>query len=548
MLVVGLMLAGTTAAFASNELSNAYADPGPFGPETDCAVRSLLLEHAQHVQPELSEANLQHVFDSLELAARCNASRPEPPASPSPPPPPATPTAALFVDFAKGDDSAAGAVGSPLKTVAKALASAAADRTVDAIVLRAGVHFLESTLQLMPAHSNLLITSFCSGSAQCEQVWLSGGILLPAATWRPHNVTGGANIWQRGVPDVAVAAGAIPASALHWLDDLEGETALTRARWPNRRPQDGTIDKPSLLDITATSAVWQQPPKVRPALHKVVASPAIPLTVTGEFNKWMVGIGGECDRFSPPAAAICNPNATGGGYDWDGPGPFFPTGLQLGNASALFPNSAQWDPEDLSQALFTSWTNGWFTSHFDLVRSSAHRSSFDGQLTFGPNGGTQGGRGWHFPGGSADNLISEPNGGSVQICTGSIRSADCGPVKIEGLFAELDSPSEFYFNRSSAQLFLYYNSSSSSNSSTTERERASVKNMSKSDTASIEQCTASSCTACACGSCNSCACGDFCYAYCKAPHNCACPACNGPNPSPPTPSPAIKPQPPPNTR
>eukprot|EP01044_Picomonas_judraskeda_P007297 COSAG03_NODE_777_length_5900_cov_22.520428_7_plen_124_part_00 len=41
--------------------------------------------------------------------------------------------------------------------------------------------------------------------------------------------------------------------------------------------------------------------------------------------------------------------STGGGYDWDGPGPYFPTGLRLGNASALFPNSARWDPKDLSQ-------------------------------------------------------------------------------------------------------------------------------------------------------------------------------------------------------
>ena len=30
---------------------------------------------------------------------------------------------------------------------------------MDAIVLRAGVHFLESTLQLTPAHSDILITS-----------------------------------------------------------------------------------------------------------------------------------------------------------------------------------------------------------------------------------------------------------------------------------------------------------------------------------------------------------------------------------------------------
>ena len=81
--------------------------------------------------------------------------------------------------------------------MAKALAAAGASETVDAVVLRAGVHFLGSTLQLTPAHSDLLITAFCSGSAPCEEVWLSGGIPLPAAAWTPHNTSGGANIWQR---------------------------------------------------------------------------------------------------------------------------------------------------------------------------------------------------------------------------------------------------------------------------------------------------------------------------------------------------------------
>ena len=61
---------------------------------------ALLLEHAQYIQPALSAARLRHVFDSLELAPRCNASLPMPP-EPAPPPP-ATPSAALFVDFATG--------------------------------------------------------------------------------------------------------------------------------------------------------------------------------------------------------------------------------------------------------------------------------------------------------------------------------------------------------------------------------------------------------------------------------------------------------------
>ena len=548
LLLAALLALRTTAAASDRD--------GPFGVETDCAVRGLLLKHALHIQPALSGPNLHHVFDSLELAARCNASRPIPPAPP--PPPAATPSVALFVDFARGDDSAAGTVSSPLKTVAKALAAAGVRKPVGAIVLRAGVHFLESTLQLTPAHSDLLITAYCSGSAPCEEVWLSGGIPLPTATWKPHNISGGANIWQRQVPTAAAAAGAVAASALHWLDDLEGATALTRARWPNRRPQDGTIDKPSLLDISPSSAVWLQPPNVRPAQHKAVTQPSIPLTVTGEFNQWMVGVGGECDRFSPPAAAICNPNATGGGYNWDGPGPFFPTGLQLGNASGtLFPNSPQW--RDLSQALFTSWTNGWFTSHFDIATGGANAadgssspSSFDGDLlTFGPHGGTQGGRGWHFPGGSRGDKGGDEvdERGGFQICTGDVRASDCGPVKIEGVFAELDAADEFYFDRSSSTLFLFYNSSSTISGATGEHEQewSNINGNSSSSVSGDEQCTAASCKACACGSCNSCPCGQYCYAYC-AKNNCGCPACNGPNPSPPTPAPHNKPVPPPQTR
>lgn len=351
------------------------------------------------------------------------------------------------MNFGSGSDTASGTEEAPLKTVAKALEDVAAGKATN-IVLRAGVHILGATLELTPAHSGATLTAYCSGTAPCEQVWLSGGVPLDAGgSWTAHDTTGGRNIWARPVPAAAVAAGTGAQSSLHWLEDLDGATALTRARYPNRRPADGTVDKPSLLDITATTAVWEQPLSVRPSLHKQVDSPSIPLTVTGEFNKWMEGVGGECDRFDPPAAAICHPNATGGGYNWDGPGPFFPTGLRLGNATNLFPNSSEWADADMSQAVFTSWTNGWFTSHFDI------ESFRNGTLTFGRRGGIQGGRGWHFPAGS------NAKADVYKICTGNVRGTDCGPVRIEGLMAELDAPDEYHIARESATLYLFYNTS-----------------------------------------------------------------------------------------
>ena len=135
----------------------------------------------------------------------------------------------------------------------------------------------------------------------------------------------------------------------------------------------------------------------------------------------------------------------------------------------------------------------------------------------------------------------------MKICTGGVRGTDCGPVKIEGLFAELDAPDEFYFDKATSKLFLFYNNSHNGSSGgggsdgSVGGEGALFGSNGGEDGAA--QCTAASCTACACGACNSCACGDFCYAYCQKPgQNCACPACNGPNPSPPTP---VSPAPPP---
>eukprot|EP01047_Picozoa_sp_COSAG01_P033448 COSAG01_NODE_2463_length_7647_cov_6.492183_4_plen_322_part_00 len=152
-------------------------------------------------------------------------------------------------------------------------------------------------------------------------------------------------------------------------------------------------------------------------------------------------------------------------------------------------------------------------------------------------------------------------GGSdgYKICTGSVRASDCGPVKIEGVFEELDAPDEYYVDKASSTLFLFYNATRPSTHTaaaipdpdaggelivTGELRYAT----NSSDGAQGGQCTAAACLSCGCGPCNSCACGKFCYTYCQAPHNCHCAACNGPNSSPPTPAPHFKPVPPPASR
>jgi hypothetical protein len=76
--------------------------------------------------------------------------------------------------------------------------------------------------------------------------------------------------------------------------------------------------------------------------------------------------------------------------------------------------------------------------------------------------GNQGGRGWHFDSDTPGNKGKGGGGDATpyEICTGSVRGSDCGPIKIEGLLTELDAPSEYHFDPRNNTLYLYYNATS----------------------------------------------------------------------------------------
>jgi hypothetical protein len=38
-----------------------------------------------------------------------------------------------------------------------------------------------------------------------------------------------------------------------------------------------------------------------------------------------------------------------------------------------------------------------------------------------------------------------------------VRGSDCGPIKVEGLFAELDAPGEYFVSAATSKLYLFYN-------------------------------------------------------------------------------------------
>jgi hypothetical protein len=134
------------------------------------------------------------------------------------------------------------------------------------------------------------------------------------------------------------------------------------------------------------------------------------------FKRYEVGYGGQCSVYDPPVSYWCSENPAGGGaFRFTTPSGVMP------KKDAL-PNAPYRDP---SQALFFVWRPArWANWMFELDGYNASKGKFD----FG-RGGFQGARG-------------SPEGGDFFV---------------ENVMEELDHPGEFFFNETTAQLYLFHN-------------------------------------------------------------------------------------------
>ena len=434
-----VLLALTALATASgSSLSDAILAPmfRDVKNTTECHFRLLTYKASLAGHPE--RAPLQDVFDALNLNTMCDVPEPTTPSRETWPSYP-TPSAAYYVDYSAGSDVNDGSLTKPFKTVAKAVATTRTT-SVKNVLLRGGMHYLDDTIALTTKDSNLLLQNYNG-----EKAWLSGGTPLKTS-WKVHDTSNNKNVWVTDV-DSSVAE-------ILGLMTVEPHTRQMRARYPN--PRSGTQEiRPAGRLSNSAIKNWHAPAKL-PAAEQVfvnaTATSGFDSSILWQYNAYASGNCKSVHDPNCPCAAWsdvkdgvwssksywCSNVSAGGWSEMDRGngyynGPVLPTGVTY-DKTAL-PNFGTY--QNATGAIVVGWrAQGWFVNMYEVEKHDKDEGTFTWS-----KGGQQGGRGWQING-----------------TTGAI---DPTPTfYIENVFEELDAPTEWYFNKATSKLYLYYNATS----------------------------------------------------------------------------------------
>ena len=394
----------------------------------NCKMRRLAWEFGQHLRPDYKQ--FADLYYALGLNDDCKVEVPPPqfsaadwaPAVPSFAA--GTGTAVFFVDSTNGLDTNTGAsIESPKRTIHAAVL-AAAGKAAATINLRGGRHYVAETVQLTSAHSGLTIQNYNG-----ERAVVSGGVQL-TPHWSPHKLASGITVH---VADVS-SAGLREAPGLH----VDGVRTIC-ARYPDGNPElperglaGGNAD--GSVWIPGTASIWIQPdPSINQSDCLTVTnskkSQAAIGGVNGEYSTYTMGYGGWCKIYEPPNSYWCSSHRAGGGAH----APVKPRGVTPpttavsppgGNATA----GLHLPYRTLEGAIIQAWHDDRWANWMWEV---AGYDDATRQFTFG-RGGFQESRG-----------SGSGNGGGWLI---------------ENVFEELDSPGEYFFNRTEQRLYYYHNS------------------------------------------------------------------------------------------
>jgi hypothetical protein len=386
--------------------------PPPIPPalknETDCLLRSLFVEYAASVNPNIGAKEGRQMADALEgdplMGAGCTVAVKLPPPAPPTPPPPPPAGHEVFVDGVHGRDTAAGTEAAPLRTLAQAVAvlrgSAAAGAKI--ISLRAvggdSVLHLNETLRLTAADSHLTLRTAPADAAAGHRAYLSGATPLVGQQWTRVGSTH-QNLWSTQLKDVHEVASMRIGGGRYW-----------RARFPNGNPE---TSFPFKVGLSANHWLQSRPTHGKTRTISEPTSTNRNDTV-GRDKSYSVKTGGNsCARYTPPESHYCNgDNDAGGGC--------------VVNDTTL-PHAPY---KNATGAVITGMHGGMWCSFMYRVASATHAAGVT-TFTFDEIGGQQ---------------CNRPEGSHGQIL-------------VENVEEELDSPSEFWFDEDSRTLTLWHNAS-----------------------------------------------------------------------------------------
>ena len=368
-------------------------------------MRQLGIDFARKIQPSLSKEKLEEIAAALngaEEAQNCSVRVPETaqPAqaqgrAPKFSLPESDESSTFYVDTNKGNDSNSGTLGSPFRTIDKAVMAARDAGYYSTIILREGTFYLTATIELTAEDKGLTIQNY-----QNEVVWISGGKPL-APKWEKYDVDSSkkTNIYKAD----------LSAENIDSITGLRVDTKRAiRARYPNADPELG-------FGSTLKANKWHF--STLPSSPDQEIYPATPVRTSSDwFMRYQLGVGGPCKNFDPPAGYWCgNKTAGGGAVTYR-----VPSGM-VANKTVL-PNSPYKNPKG---AVVQTWRPAHWASWMFEVGSY---DSSSGTFTFS-KGGFQGARG--------------ANGGDE--------------IVVENVMEELDWPNEWFYDEDSKTLYYFHN-------------------------------------------------------------------------------------------
>lgn len=402
--------------------------------EFNCKMRKLAYDYGQALLPRY--AKFADLYHALGLNSGCTDMLPLPTFQPqdydlgtAPPTYASSNTGPVFyVDAVSGADTNNGGLGTPFKTLEKAVLEAAGQPGAATINLRAGRHYLASTVQLTEVNNGLTIQNY-----KGEHAVVSGAKRLTGA-WQPHTLDGKQQANQFVLDTSSSGLTSVPGLQVNGV-------RMTRARYPNGNvelPESGH-DAGNPLGARYISSIDTSYILPDPTLKAEVYTNTDPQYYRNKstLNRWgryTLGYGGQCHIYEPPVSYWCSNETSGGG----GVGFVMFRGLQPNTTknSSIGLHMPYDTMEDA--VVFVNHPARWSNYMFSV--KAYNRST--GEIVF-DKGGFQGSRGVGM-------IKAQPARG-LQAHRG-------GDWFVENVREEWDYPNEFFWDKHAQKLYYYHNS------------------------------------------------------------------------------------------